>query len=130
MARKTLTGFIVSDKMTNTVLVEVTRQIVHPLYKKRMKSTKKHAADTNGMVVTIGDFVRIEEIPPMSKTKHFKVTELITKGISVQEIKEDTKKDEKVSDTEDAKPVEVAVSVEPKKAEKKAKTAKKKGATK
>ena len=75
MAKKTLIGTIVSDKMVNTVVVEVTRHIVHPLYKKRIKVTKKYSADTNGLNLVIGDLVKMEEIPPMSKTKHFKVAQ-------------------------------------------------------
>lgn len=79
MAKKVLTGTIVSDKMTNTVVVEVVRHTVHPLYKKRMKVTKKYSADTNNIVSALGDLVKIEETKPMSKTKHFKVIEKIVK---------------------------------------------------
>jgi small subunit ribosomal protein S17 len=73
--KKTLIGTIVSDKMINTVVVEVTRHIVHPLYKKRIKVTKKYSADTNNLKLVVGDLVKMEEIPPMSKTKYFKVAE-------------------------------------------------------
>lgn len=77
MSKKVLTGTVVSDKMTNTVVVEVVRHVVHPLYKKRIRHTKKFSADTNGIECGIGDFVKIEETIPMSKTKHFKVIEKI-----------------------------------------------------
>lgn len=73
MARKTLTGTVVSDKMINTVVVSVERKIQHPLYKKMIKVTKKLKADTNGKNVAVGDVVRIEQSRPMSKDKSFKV---------------------------------------------------------
>lgn len=77
MAKKVITGIIVSDKMTNTVVVEITRHVSHPKYLKRIKVTKKIKADTNGMKVVPGDTVRIEETRPMSKDKHFKVVEKV-----------------------------------------------------
>lgn len=77
MARKTLTGTIVSDKMTNTVVVEITRHVSHPKYLKRIKVTKRIKADTDGKKLVPGDMVKIEETRPVSKDKHFKVIEKI-----------------------------------------------------
>ncbi len=101
MAKKILTGTVVSDKMTNTVVVEVERRIVHPLYKKRIKITKKYSADTNGIASAVGDFVKIEETVPMSKTKHFKVIEKIVE-ITPEGEKTTAQKNEK--STEEKKP--------------------------
>jgi small subunit ribosomal protein S17 len=89
MAKKILFGTVVSDKMTNTVVVSVERQTVHPLYKKRLKVTKKYSVDSREVRVTVGDFVKIEETVPMSKTKYFKVIEKISEDV-VLKLKEDS----------------------------------------
>lgn len=70
---KQLTGKIVSAAMTNTVVVEVTRNWKHPLYKKVVKRTKNFPAHIEGMEAKVGDVVVIQETKPYSKTKHFKV---------------------------------------------------------
>jgi len=77
MAKKTLVGIIVSDKMTNTIVVEVTRRVRHPKYLKMVTVTKKFKADTNGNTFGVGDMVKIEETRPMSHDKYFKVIEKI-----------------------------------------------------
>ncbi len=71
--KKTFSGKVVSLKMQNTAVVEVLRYIEHPLYKKRLKRTKKYKADLGELTVNLGDRVRIQEIPPMSKGKYFRV---------------------------------------------------------
>jgi small subunit ribosomal protein S17 len=68
-----LEGIVVSVKMQNTVVVEITRRTPHPLYKKLIKRSKKFLADTNGAEVSIGQKVKIIETKPMSKNKYFKV---------------------------------------------------------
>ena len=75
--QKTLNGVIVSNKMTNTVVVEVTRRVAHPLYKKLQKRSKKFKAESNGLTLNVGDKVKIVSIKPMSKDKYFKVLEVI-----------------------------------------------------
>lgn len=77
---KTLLGVIVSTKMQNTVIVEVTTQKPHPLYRKLLKRTKRFKADLNGQTVTLGDRVQITEIRPMSADKYFKVSEILKAG--------------------------------------------------
>jgi len=75
---RTLTGKVTSDKMTQTAVVEVTRFITHPMYKKRIRRTRKfHAHDELG--AKVGDIVKMVEIRPISKTKNWKVTEVIKK---------------------------------------------------
>ena len=75
--QKTLIGKIISLKMNNTVVVEVTRKVAHPLYKKLLKKSRKykvHSVETN---LNLGDSVKIGSIKPMSKEKYFKVLEVI-----------------------------------------------------
>jgi small subunit ribosomal protein S17 len=69
----TMTGTVSSNKMTNTVIVEVSQVKVHPKYHKRYTVTNKFVADTAGVMYAIGDKVQIVETRPMSKTKRFKV---------------------------------------------------------
>lgn len=69
MPKKILEGQVVSNKMTNTVVVRVGAVKVHPKYKKRYKSFKRYKADTAGNVFNIGDKVLIEESRPLSKDK-------------------------------------------------------------
>ncbi|HRN96687.1 MAG TPA: 30S ribosomal protein S17 [Candidatus Levybacteria bacterium] len=135
MARKVLYGTVVSDKMTNTVVVRVERQTVHPLYKKRLTVTKKYSVDSREVPVAVGDFVKIEETVPMSKTKHFKVVEKIAEDVVLKILAEDTVVD-KSDDTDqktEVSSVEAKSMVEEKEVKKpvkkvKAKTTK--GATK
>lgn len=68
---KVLQGIVTSVKMQNTAVVEVTRHRPHPLYKKLLKRTKKHKVETNGIVVAVGQSVKIVETKPISKDKHF-----------------------------------------------------------
>ncbi len=75
--KKIFEGKILSLKMQNTAVVEVLRYISHPLYKKRLKRTKKYKADLAGLTLSIGDRVKIVEVRPISKDKHFKVLEKI-----------------------------------------------------
>lgn len=71
--KKILSGVVVSDKMKDTVVVEVGRFVEHPKYKKRIKINKKYKAHDTGNTKKVGDKVEIEETKPISKTKHFKV---------------------------------------------------------
>ena len=68
---KVLSGVVVSDKMKDTVVVEVQRFIKHPKYKKYYKVGKKHKAHDAGNTKKIGDKVEIREVRPISKDKHF-----------------------------------------------------------
>lgn len=73
---KVLTGKVVSTKMTDTAVVEVSRRVPHPLYKKLMKVSKKFNVALAGHTVEVGDEVRIVEIKPVSKTKFFAIKEV------------------------------------------------------
>jgi len=76
-ARKTRVGRVLSDKQQKTVVVVVERRVSHPLYGKQVVHTKKyHAHDEQGMAHT-GDLVRIVESRPLSKTKRWRVLEVV-----------------------------------------------------
>lgn len=77
---RTVEGRVVSNKMDKTVTVLVERQVKHALYGKYIKrSTKLHAHDANNACKE-GDVVRVTEIAPMSKTKNWRVVEVITRA--------------------------------------------------
>ena len=71
MAKKTLQGIVVSDKMQKTVVVEVERIKEHPKYKRRYKIHKKYKAHDEENQYHIGDQVLIKETRPMSKEKRW-----------------------------------------------------------
>ncbi len=78
--RKTRTGRVISDKMNKTVVIAIEDHVKHPVYGKIVKRTKKiHAHDENNQC-GIGDFVEVMETRPLSKTKRWRVTEIIEKA--------------------------------------------------
>ena len=78
--RKERVGIITSDKMDKTVVVSVERRVKHPKYGKFVKFTKKFHAHDNENDGNIGDTVRIMETRPMSKTKKWRVVEIIERA--------------------------------------------------
>ena len=80
-ALRTVEGRVVSNKMQKTVTVLVERQVKHGLYGKYIKrSTKLHAHDADNSC-NEGDVVRVTEIAPMSKTKNWRVVEIVTRAV-------------------------------------------------
>ncbi len=75
MSRRVLSGRVVSDKMDKTVTVLVERRVMHPLYKKFIRRSKRYAAHDEENICKAGDVVRIEECPPISKRKAWMVIE-------------------------------------------------------
>lgn len=73
MPRRILQGVVVSDKGDKTVVVSVERQVMHPVYKKFIKRSKKYAAHDENNQFKTGDVVRIIESKPISKTKAWTV---------------------------------------------------------
>jgi small subunit ribosomal protein S17 len=71
--KKTLRGKVVSDKMTDTAVVEVSRFIKHAKYKKYMKTTKRYKAHNPGNKAKEGELVTIRSCRPLSKTKSFEI---------------------------------------------------------
>ncbi len=84
------TGIVTSARMQGTVTVTVHRYVMHSKYSKRYRVSKKFLADTNGNTVGVGDEVVITECRPLSKRKHFRVTEVRRKGNVLGEIKEES----------------------------------------
>ena len=80
MPRKVLTGTVVSDKMQKTVVVAVETTSQHPLYKKVLRSTRKFVAHDEDEMCREGDEVRIEESRPLSRTKRWRVIELVRRA--------------------------------------------------
>lgn len=78
--RKTRTGVVSSNKMTKTITVAVERKIKHPIYGKFLKKTTKFHAHDEENTAGIGDVVRIMETRPMSKTKRWRLVEIIEKA--------------------------------------------------
>ena len=78
--RKTRVGMVVSDKMDKTVVVAIEDNVKHPVYSKIIKHTLKvHAHDENNEC-GVGDKVKIMETRPLSKTKRWRIVEVIEKA--------------------------------------------------
>ena len=73
MPKRILQGVVVSDKQDKTVVVSVERQVMHPVYKKIVKKSKKFSAHDENNQYKIGDRVSIEECLPISKNKSWTV---------------------------------------------------------
>jgi small subunit ribosomal protein S17 len=76
-SQKTRVGVVMSDKMNKTVIIGVERRITHKLYGKKITRTKKYYAHDEDSVAHVGDTVRIVETRPLSKTKRWRVTEVL-----------------------------------------------------
>jgi small subunit ribosomal protein S17 len=82
-------GTITSAAMQDSVTVTVHRRVMHKLYKKSFRSSKKFLADSKGIEdVQIGDEVRIQECRPLSKNKHFRIIEVVKRVPRVSEMTE------------------------------------------
>jgi len=79
-ALRTVTGRVVSNKMDKTVTVLVERQVKHALYGKYIRrSSKLHAHDADN-ACNEGDVVRVTEVAPISKTKNWRVVDILTRA--------------------------------------------------
>ena len=78
--RKQRVGTVVSDKMDKTITVAVEEQVRHPLYKKYIKQTKRFKAHDEANEAHEGDKVRIMETRPLSKTKTWRLVNIIEKA--------------------------------------------------
>lgn len=76
--KKKLIGEVISTKMTKTIVVNVTRKIRHPKYKKVIYRHKKYKVHNEDLDLKVGDMVEIIETKPISKDKHFKVYKKLT----------------------------------------------------
>ncbi|MGD9535976.1 MAG: 30S ribosomal protein S17 [Alphaproteobacteria bacterium] len=73
MPRRILQGVVVSDKCDKTVIVNVERRVMHPIYKKVVRRSKKYAAHDAENLCKVGDTVRIQECRPISRRKTWAV---------------------------------------------------------
>ncbi len=80
MTDKTYTGKVVSNKMDKTVVVAITRQFQHPVYKKTVKKVAKFKAHDESNECRVGDDVKIIETRPVSKDKRWLVLEILNKA--------------------------------------------------
>ena len=78
--RKERVGIVVSDKMDKTVVVAVTEKRKHPIYKKTITRTKRFKAHDEENACNEGDTVRIVETRKLSKTKNWRVAEIVEKA--------------------------------------------------
>jgi small subunit ribosomal protein S17 len=78
--RKQRRGYVVSDKMDKTVVVEVEDRVKHPLYGKVLRRSSKVKAHDEGNVAGIGDLVLISETRPLSATKRWRVVEILERA--------------------------------------------------
>jgi len=79
--QKTQTGVVISDKMDKSVVVQVDRLVRHPMYKKYMRRRAKYVAHDETNSCKVGDRVLIRETRPFSKTKRWRVSEIIEKAV-------------------------------------------------
>tara|TARA_B110000263_G_scaffold228887_1_gene222236 strand:+ start:421 stop:801 length:381 start_codon:yes stop_codon:yes gene_type:complete len=80
MTQRILQGFVVSDKMNKTVVVNVSRRKQHPRYRKVITEHSKYQAHDEVNNCVIGDLVRIQECRPISRNKRWRVIEIVRKG--------------------------------------------------
>ncbi|MGM0420148.1 MAG: 30S ribosomal protein S17 [Bacillota bacterium] len=78
--RKERIGFVMSNKMDKTVTVSIERRTQHPLYKRVIKRSKKYKAHDENNECNEGDKVKIIETRPLSKTKRWRVAEILEKA--------------------------------------------------
>jgi small subunit ribosomal protein S17 len=78
--RKVRVGVVVSDTMDKTVLVRIDRRVRHPLYKKTVARANKLAAHDEHNDAHVGDLVRVVETRPLSKSKRWRVVEIVERA--------------------------------------------------
>lgn len=77
---KQLVGKVVSDKMDKTIVVEIENIVMHSLYKKSVRKSKRVKSHDGKNQCEIGDKVRLEETRPLSKEKRYRLVEIIEKA--------------------------------------------------
>ena len=73
-------GTVVSDKMDKTIVVKVETRMPHPLYGKIVRRSKRYAAHDEENQCNVGDVVRIAETRPLSRTKRWRLVEIVEKA--------------------------------------------------
>jgi len=75
--KKIITGTVVSNKMDKTVVVSVERKFIHPTFKKVVKRTKKFRCHDEKNECSVGDFISMREVRPLSKTKRWNLEKVL-----------------------------------------------------
>ena len=73
-------GIVISNKMQKTIVVKIENRYPHPIYSKTLVKTKKYLAHDEFQNCTIGDLVIIRECRPLSKRKHWRISEIVSKS--------------------------------------------------
>jgi len=81
--RKVYQGRVLSDKMDKTIVVVVETTKQHPVYGKRVRYSKKYYVQDENNEAHVGDIVRIMETRPLSKTKRFRLLEIVEKAVTI-----------------------------------------------
>lgn len=87
--RRKILGTVSSNKMDKTIVVEATRLVKHPVYKKYYRKSRKYKAHDEGNQCEVGDKVEIIESRPISKQKKYSLTRVVEKVKKVGELKEE-----------------------------------------
>ncbi len=88
--RQEKVGIVTSNKMQKTVVVTVERQIIHPLYKRVVRHSKRFLAHDEKNECRPGDTVRIQETRPLSRRKRWRVVGIVNKAVGVAPLPEAT----------------------------------------
>lgn len=78
--RKEKYGTVLSNAMQKTIVIAEERKVKHPLYGKFIKKTSKFAAHDENQEANVGDFVKIQETRPLSKSKRWRLVEIIERA--------------------------------------------------
>jgi small subunit ribosomal protein S17 len=78
--KRSRTGQVVSDKSNKTIVVEISRRVPHPLYSKVVQRSSKLSAHDENNDASMGDTVTVVETRPLSKTKRWRLTEIVKKA--------------------------------------------------
>ena len=81
--KQSMVGEVISDKMDKTVVVQVTRKIPHPVYKKFVKRFKKFQVHVESVQPKMGDVVKISSMRPMSKNKRWRISEIVRESVKI-----------------------------------------------
>src|SRR5690348_9004757 len=81
--RKERVGEVIANKMAKTIIVRVERRFPHPKFKKVVTGYKKFYAHDEKNEAKVGDRVRIQETPPLSKTKRWRLVAIVERGVQV-----------------------------------------------
>src|SRR6266481_2297444 len=84
--RKERVGEVIANKMAKTIIVRVERRFPHPKFKKVITGYKKFYAHDEKSEAKVGDRVRIQETRPLSKTKRWRLVEIVERGIQITPI--------------------------------------------